>query len=155
MPTRITTYCPASSIFPDATAEYTANGSVLVFPLIFPAIIAVAPNSPSPLANARTAPEITLAMQSASALSRKCSTRSFQVFFLQKARQDLPAQRLLLLIGTLMEMRSQPQLIRLLPMRMRFLLQNIQLKTYRSAFSSRKYKVKKILPLLAEARAAG
>ena len=55
----------------------------------------------------------------------------------------------------LMEMRSQPQLIRLLPMRMRFLLQNIQLKTYRSAFSSRKYKVKKILPLLAEARAAG
>ena len=58
MPTRITTYCPASSIFPDATAEYTANGSVLVFPLIFPAIIAVAPNSPSPLANARTAPEI-------------------------------------------------------------------------------------------------
>ena len=41
MPTRITTYCPASSIFPDATAEYTANGCVLVFPLIFPAIIAV------------------------------------------------------------------------------------------------------------------
>ena len=44
--------------FPDATAEYTANGSVLVFPLIFPAIIAVAPNTPSPLANASTPPEM-------------------------------------------------------------------------------------------------
>ena len=42
---------------PAATAEYTAIGSVRVFPAIFPAIIAVAPNSPSPLAKDKTAPD--------------------------------------------------------------------------------------------------
>lgn len=57
--TRTATHSPASFMLPDATAEYTASGSVLVFPLILPAIIAVAPNSPSPLANASTAPETT------------------------------------------------------------------------------------------------
>ena len=57
--TRTATYFPASFMLPDATAEYTASGSVLVFPLILPAIIAVAPNSPNPLAKASTAPEIT------------------------------------------------------------------------------------------------
>ena len=57
--TRTATYSPASFMLPDATAEYTASGSVLVFPLILPAIIAVAPNSPNPLAKASTAPEIT------------------------------------------------------------------------------------------------
>ena len=39
------------------TAEYTASGSVLVSPAIFPAIMAVAPNSPNPLANARIPPD--------------------------------------------------------------------------------------------------
>ncbi len=40
--TRTATYSPASFRLPDATAEYTASGRVLVFPLILPAIIAVA-----------------------------------------------------------------------------------------------------------------
>lgn len=155
MPTRITTYCPASSIFPDATAEYTANGQCSCLSSDISGNHCCCSKLSKSSGKCKNCSEITPGHATASALSRKCSTRSFQVFFLQKARQDLPAQRLLLLIGTLMEMRSQPQLIRLLPMRMRFLLQNIQLKTYRSAFSSRKYKVKKILPLLAEARAAG
>ena len=56
------TYTQAESIFPAATSEYTAIGRVRVFPAIFPAIMAVAPNSPRPLAKAKTPPPTTPGM---------------------------------------------------------------------------------------------
>ena len=81
---------------------------VLVLPGIFPAIIAVAPNSPSPLANASTPPEM-IPGSAFGIITRKekCSTHSFQVFLPQRSdlHQSVPGH--LLQNGTSMEMTSQ------------------------------------------------